>query len=94
MKSHPVPDRFLPVGHFIELRRGPQSGMIAVIEAIRGSAGDPFYVGRVVASEKQVTWYWKSVIPVAPQASVIPPFPMQTSPETHCLVFNSHVRGR
>ena len=80
MKSHPVPERFLPVGHFIELRRGPQSGMIAVIEAIRGSAGDPFYVGRVVAiytlslhdALPIFTWYWKSVIPVAPQASVNP----------------------
>jgi hypothetical protein len=49
----------------MELRRGPQSGMIAVIEAIRGSADDPFYVGRVVSSEKQVMWYWKSVIPAA-----------------------------
>mgnify|MGYP003145704988 CR=1 FL=1 len=63
MKIHAPPDPSLEVGRIMELRRGPQSGMIAVIEAIRGSADDPFYVGRVVSSEKQVTWYWKSVIP-------------------------------
>lgn len=63
MKTHTAPDRFLEVGRIMELRRGPRSGMIAVIEAIRGSAGDPFYVGSIVSSKKQVTWYWKSVIP-------------------------------
>lgn len=57
MKSHPLPERFLPVGHFIELRRGPQFGMMAVIEAIRGSADDRFYVGSVVSSEKHVIWH-------------------------------------
>ncbi len=74
MKTHTPPDRSLEVGKFMELRRGPQSGMIALIEDIRGNAGDPFYVGRVALSEKQVTWYWKSVIPVASQPSVIPSF--------------------
>ncbi|WP_139802592.1 hypothetical protein [Aurantimonas sp. 22II-16-19i] len=63
MKTYAPSDRSLEVGRIMELRRGPQSGMIAVIEAIQGDAGDPFYVGKVVSSEKQVIWYWKSVIP-------------------------------
>ena len=53
----------LEVGQAIELRRGPQSGMVAVIVGTCGDDQDPFYIGKVPETQKQVIWHWKSVVP-------------------------------
>ena len=60
-----VSDQSREVGQTIELRRGPQSGMVAVIVGTCGDDQDPFYIGKVPETQKQVVWHWKSVVPAS-----------------------------
>ena len=63
MGSNRQADSSMKVGRLMELRRGPKSGMIAIIEDIKGNKHDPFYIGKLISCNRQVIWHWKSVLP-------------------------------